>query len=239
MLDQLICHARHRSVRLLVLLIAGGTLGCVSSRASNLHVPYRVDPQGNAAAVSRTEPAQHDAALALFAIPALQHASLPDGDRELRASTGPSMLFPTATLLRVVRIRGRVTGDVYLVWRLGTDSLAQRVEAQMLRTNPCELPRRHGALAACRVKFTKEPDWSRVGRALDSLDIWQMPSAGTMEAKFRSPEIQLTDQPGVYLERRQGEKYSFDSYYGVLGYRGTPGAQLLAIYGLIRNPAQR
>lgn len=230
---------RWRGIAWCVGALAFGAGACSTRTVPPLRVPYETLSATSARYDDPSLRAAHDAVLALFQQPALRDVALAADAQELRMSASGGWTYAPVSLLRLVRVRGRYVGEVYLWWPTFADTAHRHAESAFLadpylRDHGCRTPVRNGQFAACRLQITPEPDWSRIGTQLDSLGVWQLPGSDQIQSSFAARGMAVTDQGGLRLERRRGAAYEFAWYYGVEAYPAPTGPRLAALYRLMR-----
>ena len=138
---------------------------------------------GQAAPESRG--ASEDAYVEAAGLRPLRDQLLPRGTREIRAWMGGGLGWPQE-LFRLLERDGRPSGEYIRYWRLDNHDPAEADSATfaaLMRYHErgrCEPVRRGRFAEACRALFQREPDWTAVWRAADSLGVWALPDASAL-----------------------------------------------------------
>ena len=225
---------RHGRCMVLCVLVAP-FLACGQTRAAPLRAPYAASNGVTETDHREVASVVHDSVFALFGVPSLRLATLPDRTDEVRLSAGGSMFLEPTALLRLIRTHDTTAGEIYLYWPTGDSTYRQSealfMSSERLRRNRCRTLVRSVQLSACRLRLAKSPNWSRVGRALDSLGVWSLPHPDAMPRPTRTGFA--TDQPSLLLETRTGGMYRTGFYDALRQYTGRPGVSVRALYELI------
>lgn len=218
--------------RLTIVIATWVLVACATRRTPLLSVPY-----ANTRDIAQPAPERwslHDSVLALFDIPSLRGSVLPEGDQEVRMSTGGGMVNQPEHVLRFVRVNGRAMGQLFTYWmtpKAGSEAEAFLDRTAKVRRSKCELVRGR-VFTACRFTPHGNPDWEAFGRALDSINIWNptritvvrpapaVVSTSDSVIRVVHSVLSVSDQPEYRFEFRTGTQYSPSMFNG--GGSGAP-----------------
>ena len=163
--------------------------------------------------------AENDPYIEAAGLRPLRDEILPAGTREIRAWVGGGLGWPQE-LFRLLQRGGRASGEYIHYWRLdnrdppGPDSMTFAALIRYHERGQCGSVRRGASAEACRALFRREPDWSAVWRAADSLGVWTLPDASTLpEVVGPNGERTVTlDGWGMTVELRDGPTYRVWEY---------------------------
>jgi hypothetical protein len=172
-----------------------------------------------------------------LALPSLKARPLPRGTRELRVYTGLVIGYPHSGL--IVRqeggVNGRVTGRLIRYWPVNDrkhfrndDDIDLEARYAALEEGRCDPPRRSAKAVACTVRFTREPDWKALLRALDSVNAWGLPDGSKVPSRGMT-----IDGWRIRAEARRDTSYHQYEYQNPQVYRPPEGPNALRIMWLV------
>lgn len=122
----------------------------------------------------------------VIGLPVLREQKLPPGYREYRFDVYCDLCLPQYLIQLRIDPRGKVSGDAHMLW-FGTDSseendTTERVRVMKMRPNNCATPLKKSVLGdddctSCRARVVKNLNWATLLRRLNSLRIFDLPSA--------------------------------------------------------------
>lgn len=172
----------------------------------------------------------------------LRDEILPAGTREIRAWVGGGLGWPQE-LFRLLERGGRMSGEYIRYWQLDNrdppapDSMTFAALVRYHERGRCGPVRRGANAEACRAQFRREPDWSAVWRAADSLDIWTLPDASTLPEVVgpNGERIISLDGWGITVELRDGPSYRLWHYANPDRKPWPEAARATAFAGALRS----
>jgi hypothetical protein len=148
----------------------------------------------------------YDAAAQAAGLAPLRSTPLPAGEREVRLWTGGSLGYPRH-LYRVRTREGRVVeGELIDYWEMDRDQTkpdSTRYEALIRyhEAGRCGAVTTASGMEACRVLFTRAPDWAGVLARADSAGLW------TLRDESELPQRIYIDGWSMTVELRDGAGY--------------------------------
>jgi hypothetical protein len=130
------------------------------------------------------------------------------GEREVRIRIFGSWVGPY-TMYRLINRDGKTTGEHIWYWHVEPGEKQEPDTAAGARDlrRRCR-PLTRAASLPCRVRFTRSPDWQRMWKSLDSLDVWSIADQGTLHKR-----VSLTlDASWIVAELWDGRSYRAWAY---------------------------
>lgn len=163
-----------------------------------------------------------DSAAIALGLPALRHATLGSGVREIRVWTGIEIGEPH-DLLRLVRRGNHVDGILAYHWeveeapqRPWPDELPIDSVVRYRLAGQCAPVHRVGRTEACPVRLKRQPDWRRLWDSLETLGVWQLPD----ESRQPADSVIVFDGWSMTVELRDGPFYRSFAYSNPNAHKG-------------------
>jgi hypothetical protein len=150
------------------------------------------------------------------------------GEREIRIRTDGGIAQPNM-LYRLWNRAGVAGGEVIRYVSLRDEDEPVTGASAGARLHPCK--NTSDDVFPCRARFSHEPDWSRLWKTLDSLDIWNIVDEGTL----RRPWSIVLDGTTITAELWNGHEYKAWAYVAGVEDREPGRAKVTAVSGLLQD----
>ncbi len=131
------------------------------------------------------------------------------GEQEIRIWTGIAIGYPDA-FYRIVK-RGDTTIGAsyrYVEWRDALDRKSRRPISEKMTRDMCEAVLSSRTVFVCRARETSQINWPRAWRALERLDVWNIPDQPLSEYRF----VPVLDGGWMLVELWDGFNYRVWAY---------------------------